>query len=685
MTYLAAGRSIIPLLADKKPMVKWRDLQTRLATEQEVREWFKPGSWAEGLAMILGRVSGGLWVMDADGPAAVEWMKENAPPTTVYVNTRRGRHAYYRMPDGVEIRNRVNIVPSLKKESGCQIDIKGERGYVVIPPTPHSEGFYEWELKGGDLPVWEPPIKPEPSAKPNIEGAFGHDLSDISLDEYLSVVHGERNVTLAHHVGMRFAAGESLENVIYWALGWNSSKCKPPQPEADVINTVESIAKRHFGSHGEPLELPPAPFQIAELQKNDDAGEVIPPQILHPGGILEEIMDYVEISTVASFPIFSLAAAICLVGTLLGHKIQGETGLPTHFYIICLAPSGTGKNAPLSAIPRLLRHCNCSEYLGPNTLASSAALIAHLDNKQARGSLGQIKPKGCLIFQDEIGDVFISAKGVGSPKSDLTSLLKELYSRYDGVVSKKYKDSTLNNFVYGPHLSLYGTGVARRFWEAFSPKEMLDGFLARLLILNYKVEIQKPREPNFDIPESLANAIKKMAAIPTNTTGKLSQWPAPRMIQKTVAAKDYFAAQNEQLRNFRNQHSNQDMASIYNRVTEYAHKTALVHAASLAGGVPDAVDIASAEYAWRFILYAVDRMAKMLEENISHGPIDDLQKRILATIKKRGSATLRIICKNLHNVTSKQVKDALEMLQMSGKVIRLNDGRWACPKETTEN
>lgn len=50
-----------------------------------------------------GRVSGGIWVMDADGPAAVDWMECNAPKTTVYVHTRRGRHAYFMAPAGVEI------------------------------------------------------------------------------------------------------------------------------------------------------------------------------------------------------------------------------------------------------------------------------------------------------------------------------------------------------------------------------------------------------------------------------------------------------------------------------------------------------------------------------------------------------------------------------------------------------
>ena len=69
--------SVIPVARDKRPLVKWEEFQKRRPTEEEVESWWT--RWPDAnIAIVTGRISG-LVVVDADGAAGLEWMKENLP------------------------------------------------------------------------------------------------------------------------------------------------------------------------------------------------------------------------------------------------------------------------------------------------------------------------------------------------------------------------------------------------------------------------------------------------------------------------------------------------------------------------------------------------------------------------------------------------------------------------------
>lgn len=64
--YRDAGISVIPIRVDgsKAPAVAtWKPFQSRLATDAELQAWFQRPA---GIALVCGRVSGGLEVIDFD-------------------------------------------------------------------------------------------------------------------------------------------------------------------------------------------------------------------------------------------------------------------------------------------------------------------------------------------------------------------------------------------------------------------------------------------------------------------------------------------------------------------------------------------------------------------------------------------------------------------------------------------
>jgi putative DNA primase/helicase len=80
-------------------------------------------------------------------------------PGTWVVNTPRGgRHLYFQMPPDETIGNRAGLLGP-----GSHIDVRGEGGYVVLPPSVRADGIaYTW---GGSQPMlkYELPAKAPPA------------------------------------------------------------------------------------------------------------------------------------------------------------------------------------------------------------------------------------------------------------------------------------------------------------------------------------------------------------------------------------------------------------------------------------------------------------------------------------------------------------------------------------------
>jgi len=142
LTYLHNGLSVFPLrYGDKRPAIKsWKEYQVRRPTEEEVDKWFSKK--LKNIAIVCGRVSGGLVVIDFDSEEVFKEWLEKAPEEikcltkwTWIVKTGKGYHVYFIAPEEVRTKPRL-------KEG---LDIKAEGGYVVAPPSLHPSGkHYEF-------------------------------------------------------------------------------------------------------------------------------------------------------------------------------------------------------------------------------------------------------------------------------------------------------------------------------------------------------------------------------------------------------------------------------------------------------------------------------------------------------------------------------------------------------------
>jgi hypothetical protein len=229
-SYLSKGFSVIPVKrGTKRPaLASWKEFQERYATDEELTSWFGNGSH-NSIGIVTGVISG-IAVVDFDSAEAIEFAKSHNFPPTPLVRTAKGYHAYYRHSPGVRNFQKRDDLPG--------VDMRGDGGFVVAPPSIHASGhLYHWvEGKGiDDLPLAKLPsiiLAKRPEDKASLRSL------------YEGTEKGSRNDSLTRLAGSWVSDGLSFAECLEMANAWNS-KNNPPLPGKEIERTVKSIFERH--------------------------------------------------------------------------------------------------------------------------------------------------------------------------------------------------------------------------------------------------------------------------------------------------------------------------------------------------------------------------------------------------------------------------------------------------------
>jgi hypothetical protein len=155
LRYAQLGFRVIPLKErDKRPLIEdWPNKAT--TDEATIRGWWR--KWPKAnIGIATGRYGGGYFcVLDFDPRNGGNWYddvgEDTLPPTWVVHTGGGGRHYYYKTRE---------LLPSAKLPDG--VDLKGDGGLVVVPPSIHPKGGeYVWQVGGAPsecplatLPEW---------------------------------------------------------------------------------------------------------------------------------------------------------------------------------------------------------------------------------------------------------------------------------------------------------------------------------------------------------------------------------------------------------------------------------------------------------------------------------------------------------------------------------------------------
>jgi hypothetical protein len=213
------------------------------SNDPEKVRWFFNGEPDANIAVRTGAVSGVI-VVDIDprhggDQSLAHLLQENGPlPVTVTVKTGGGgSHFYFRHPgQGLTVPNRQDMLPG--------IDVRGDGGYVLAPPSNHTRDDYSFEpgRAPNEVPLAPAPLwlldlilgntEAAPTAAPTTEGMLGR---------------GERHPTLFAMAGAMRQKGMSRAGIEAALRAENAARCSPPLEEKEIQKLVRGALKYPAG------------------------------------------------------------------------------------------------------------------------------------------------------------------------------------------------------------------------------------------------------------------------------------------------------------------------------------------------------------------------------------------------------------------------------------------------------
>lgn len=231
LQYAKKGFKVFPLYPNSKSQQVLRSWINEATNDlEQIRKW-----WNENPNYNIGLVTGnGLMVIDVDvknGKDGIASLKQHGKelPTTATVRTPTGGlHMYYHVED--KISNRVNLYEG--------IDIRGDGGYIVAPPSIIDGKQYspinDSLIVKADEKVYE--------FLNAIKKANQPDVEDV-------IKEGQRNDTLFKTACVLYAKGLSINGILVALKEENNTKCVPPLSDKEVERICESV-KNQFEKRG---------------------------------------------------------------------------------------------------------------------------------------------------------------------------------------------------------------------------------------------------------------------------------------------------------------------------------------------------------------------------------------------------------------------------------------------------
>ena len=253
LLYAARGWPVLPVHAAKGGLCSCRladcgsrgkhprtthGLQDATTDSDRIRDWW--GMWPDANLGLPTGLASSTWVLDmdprhggTDSLAALEREHGPFPETVEALTGGGGRHLFFRwMPSGP--RNSAGRV-------GAGLDVRGEGGYVVLPPSNHLSGQrYEWEASShpNDLAVARAPawLVELATAKSSAVLQQAAPLPD-------RIPEGQRNKVLASLAGYMRRRGMGAGAIAAALLVENADRCTPPLTEAEVTRIATSVSR----------------------------------------------------------------------------------------------------------------------------------------------------------------------------------------------------------------------------------------------------------------------------------------------------------------------------------------------------------------------------------------------------------------------------------------------------------
>ncbi len=246
----------------KHPRIRrWPDLATTDA--RTIRAWWR--KWPSANIGITSGKRSNLIMIDvdgADGDQALLALEQELGelPKTLKVKTGRpqGSQFYFLSPDR-EIKSRNG-------ELGDHLDVKGEGGYAIAPPSLHETARrYQF------LNTLEPSALPSDWVDRLV--SLGQSTAPTIVEE--EIPESTRNATLTSLAGSMRRRGMGEEEILAGITATNRLRCDPPLPTPEVEAIARSAARYQPTDPSLSSQSASWPAPLAEEAFHGLAGEIV--------------------------------------------------------------------------------------------------------------------------------------------------------------------------------------------------------------------------------------------------------------------------------------------------------------------------------------------------------------------------------------------------------------------------
>ena len=465
------------------------------------------------------------------------------PPTARAKSGSGGEHYYFKWPaDGPPVSNR-------RDHRGTKIDVRGQGGYVVAPPSRNGNGPYEWtdDIEPADAPAWllewvrgtDPRPGPKPPAsqpaKPGPAAAsweVGRPDAAERARRYLAKMPAAVSGQGGHNAAMAAARAVVWGFDLGPELGFQflsadyNPRCVPPWSERELRHKCADADTKPFDkprgylladTRGRPPEAaPPGPVDAGAVPVPPaDPPDRPWPEPLGEDAFIGPLADYVRAveHDSESDPAAVLVQCLILFGSVAGRSAYAAVGNTTHhlneFAVIVGDTSAGRKGTSLGDAKALFsevddRWFNCRI---PSGLSSGEGLIHFVrDPVEERQP---IKERGRVVgYQTVIADHGEDDKRATVTEAEFVNVLKQ--SQRDAnilsvVLRQAWECGNLRTLTKnsptratGAHISVVGHITESELKKHLSEVETANGFGNRFLWFVSKQSkfIPEPRQPD---------------------------------------------------------------------------------------------------------------------------------------------------------------------------------------------
>lgn len=478
------GIPLIPLRGKIPLIPAWQTFSLKMPT-QEVVDEFEKSYKGCNFGVVLGPASE-LCAIDLD--VDIPEIAELIPPSPFQRRGKKGFVRFYR----ADLKNPP--VSRTHREVGIEILYTGRQ--AVIPPSIHPETNEPYGWMGPDdllnlnlraeLPLF---------SRSDQEILFTklHNGKYLVQPDLRNPSQEGRNNKLVDIITAMRCHGKPEDQIILEVYEYDKNRhnprlfMDPAEPfraknEEEALyaawKLVSSVTSSLIRNKAIPIEF----FDEEKLLKEDEKQTHLENQPIDtvqydlpkpsPGLLLDAMELIQKMSTRRNYSL-SMGGAISLFATLFSNKFTFQ-GIWPNMYVLNLADTGAGKNAPQEFAKKVLFESNLTDYLGQGGYRSGAAFLKNLSAKQTR-----------LDIIDEVSSIFSMMNSNLAFQADLMEFMCQVWSSSNSwFMAHEQKSEENTSTAYHPCINILGSTTQAGLTGSISKFFFSKGLIPRFVIFN---------------------------------------------------------------------------------------------------------------------------------------------------------------------------------------------------------